>query len=39
MWDHLERNKKDFFNFGFGLELAPGLEEQAYQTYRRKACD
>jgi phospholipase C len=31
MWDHLERNKKDFFNFGFGLELAPGLEEQAYK--------
>jgi YVTN family beta-propeller protein len=31
MWDHLERNGVDFFNFGFGLELAPGLEEQAYK--------
>ncbi len=22
MWDHLERWKKDFFNFGFGVEMA-----------------
>lgn len=22
MWDHLERNKVDFFNFGFGVEMA-----------------
>lgn len=31
LWDHLERNRIDFFNFGFGLELAPGLEEQAFK--------
>ena len=22
LWDHLERNKTDFFNFGFGVEMA-----------------
>ena len=24
MWDHLERNKKEFYNFGFGVEFGPG---------------
>lgn len=27
MWDHLERNKQDFFNFGFGVELAAGIDD------------
>jgi hypothetical protein len=24
LWDHLERNKKEFYNFGFGVEFDPG---------------
>jgi YVTN family beta-propeller protein len=24
MWEHLERNKKEFYNFGFGVEFDPG---------------
>ena len=31
IWDHLDRNNIDFFNFGFGLELAPGYEEKAFK--------
>ncbi len=31
LWEHLERNKIPFFNFGFGLEMAPGYEEQAFK--------
>ena len=31
LWEHLERNRIDFFNFGFGLEMAPGYEEQAFK--------
>lgn len=31
LWDHLERGDVDFFNFGLGLELAPGIEELAYK--------
>ena len=27
MWEHLERNKIDFFNFGFGLEMAGTLAD------------
>ena len=27
MWDHLERNKKSFFNFGFGTELASNVSD------------
>jgi len=27
LWDHLERNKKDFFNFGFGLEMGATLQD------------
>ncbi len=25
LWDHLERNKKEFFNFGFGLEMGGSI--------------
>jgi len=31
LWDHLDRNGKDFFNFGFGLELAAVLDENTYK--------
>jgi hypothetical protein len=31
LWEHLERHKVPFFNFGFGLEMAPGYEEQAFK--------
>ncbi len=31
IWDHLERNKIDFFNFGFGLELAPSYGENVFK--------
>lgn len=27
LWDHLDRNKKSFFNFGFGVELAGNYED------------
>jgi YVTN family beta-propeller protein len=27
IWEHFERNKIRFFNFGFGLEMPPGLEK------------
>jgi len=27
LWDHLERNKKEFFNFGFGLEMGIVLSD------------
>jgi YVTN family beta-propeller protein len=27
MWDHLDRNNVSFFNFGFGMELAPGFAD------------
>lgn len=26
IWDHFDRNGVDFFNFGLGLEFAPGIE-------------
>jgi hypothetical protein len=31
LWDHLDRHGKDFFNFGFGLELNPSYEEKAFK--------
>ncbi len=31
IWEHLDRNGKDFFNFGFGLELAASLDEKTYK--------
>ena len=27
IWEHLDRNGIDFFNFGFGMELAPALSD------------
>jgi YVTN family beta-propeller protein len=27
LWDHLERNKKDFFNWGFGVEMAAAYSD------------
>ncbi len=27
MWEHLERNKKTFFNFGFGVEMAAAYSD------------
>lgn len=31
LWDHLYRHDIEFFNFGFGLELAPSYGEQAFK--------
>jgi YVTN family beta-propeller protein len=31
LWDQLERGKINFYNFGLGLEMAPGIEEMAYK--------
>ncbi|HWB62943.1 MAG TPA: YncE family protein, partial [Chitinophagales bacterium] len=31
IWDHLARNKVSFFNFGFGVEMAPGFEEKEFK--------
>jgi hypothetical protein len=31
MWDHLERNKVDFFNFGFSIMFEPGMYEEKYK--------
>ena len=31
MWDHLERNKVPFFNFGFSIMFEPGMYEQHYK--------
>jgi YVTN family beta-propeller protein len=31
IWEHLDRNGKDFFNFGFGLELAPSLSDNTFK--------
>ncbi|NJO87144.1 MAG: hypothetical protein HC821_03835, partial [Lewinella sp.] len=28
MWDHLDRHKVDFFNFGFGVELAANISDK-----------
>ncbi|MEZ4903967.1 MAG: hypothetical protein R2822_20575 [Spirosomataceae bacterium] len=27
MWEHLERNQKDFYNFGFGVEMAAAYSD------------
>lgn len=27
LWDHLHRNNKDFFNFGFGVEMAAAYDD------------
>ena len=31
MWDHLERNKVEFYNFGFGVMFEPALYEASYK--------
>ena len=31
MWDHLERNKIDFFNFGFGVMFEPAFYDDSYK--------
>ncbi|MDA3860536.1 MAG: hypothetical protein PF445_04865 [Melioribacteraceae bacterium] len=31
IWEHMDRNNIDFFNFGFGLELAPPLSDLAFK--------
>jgi DNA-binding beta-propeller fold protein YncE len=31
MWDHLERNGIEFFNFGFSIMFEPGLYEQEFE--------
>ncbi|MHC1702408.1 MAG: hypothetical protein AB9846_00745 [Tenuifilaceae bacterium] len=32
MWDHLERNKIEFFNFGFSVMFEPAAYENTYKT-------
>lgn len=31
MWDHLERNKVDFFNFGFSVMFEPAFYDKSYK--------
>ena len=31
VWDHFDRNKISFFNFGMGVEMAPGFEEKEFK--------
>jgi len=31
MWDHLERNNIDFFNFGFSIMFEPGIYDEKYK--------
>ncbi|MCD6353981.1 MAG: hypothetical protein J7L95_00375, partial [Prolixibacteraceae bacterium] len=31
MWDHLERNKIDFFNFGFSIMFEPGIYDKKFK--------
>ena len=33
MWDHLYRNKKEFYNFGFGVEFGPGNFSDSTMIY------
>ena len=32
VWDHFDRNKVSYFNFGFGTEMAPGWEEKDFKN-------
>ncbi|MCF6332705.1 MAG: hypothetical protein L3J11_05415 [Draconibacterium sp.] len=32
MWDHLERNKIDFFNFGFSIMFEPGIYDVKFKN-------
>lgn len=36
MWDHLERNKISFFNWGFGTEMASNLSDSTMRYYGQK---
>ncbi|MFD2573589.1 bifunctional YncE family protein/alkaline phosphatase family protein [Spirosoma soli] len=36
MWDHLERWKKDFFNFGFGVEMAGAYSDSTMKYIGEK---
>lgn len=31
MWDHLERNKMEFYNFGFGVMFEPAFYDKSYK--------
>jgi YVTN family beta-propeller protein len=31
IWEHFDRNQTSFFNFGFGLEMPPGIEEKSFK--------
>lgn len=31
MWDHLERNDVDFYNFGFSIMFEPGIYDEKYK--------
>jgi len=31
MWDHLERNNIDFYNFGFSIMFEPGIYEESFK--------
>jgi YVTN family beta-propeller protein len=31
MWDHLERNRIDFFNFGFGVMFEPAFYDESFK--------
>ncbi len=31
MWDHLERNNIDFYNFGFSIMFEPGIYDEKYK--------
>ncbi|MDO8368422.1 MAG: hypothetical protein Q7T20_16595 [Saprospiraceae bacterium] len=36
MWEHLERNKKTFYNWGFGTEMASNLSDSTMKYYGQK---
>lgn len=36
LWDHLERNKIDFFNFGFGTEMGSNLSDSTMKYTGQK---
>ncbi len=36
LWDHLERNKLSFFNFGFGTEMGSNFSDSTMKYYGQK---
>jgi len=36
LWDHLERNKLSFYNFGFGTEMGSNLTDSTMKYYGQK---